>query len=534
MRKEIIINSAINEIRVAITEEGHLAEYFVELPEREKIVGNVYYGKISKLVTGINAAFVDIGTSQNAFLSFSDVDDSYTYSLEDDEEIDEEIDDEEDTIPINETKKNVGKITQELAVFTTKYSGDVLLNLQVGKEVLVQAVREPYAHKGMKVSTKIAIPGRYAVLLPFEKSIGISKKIRNNSERRRLRRIARSVLPSGFGCIIRTASMGKKDNDLLADWDNVLSNWEQIEQKIQLARKIQTTSLVYQDMTLATSIIRDYFNKGISRVVVDSSKLYNTIISYLEIADPNSINKIEHYKGTATIFEALQIEKELKRTNNRILSLANGGNIVIDKTEALTVIDVNSSRAKDTDRDQNILKTNLEAAFEIAKQLRLRDIGGIIIIDFIDMLSEEHKRILFNEMIQMIKFDKAKVVVYPLSQLGLMQITRQRIHQNLAEKISDECPTCNGNGRIVSSATLLNSIEKWLKKYTKNANDFKIELIVHPHIAEFLTEGHYPIVSKLMIKYFLKIIILQSDTISVDSFKVKSVRKQKDITAEYM
>ena len=532
MRKEIIINSAINEVRVAITEEGHLVEYFVELPEKEKLIGNVYYGRINKVSRGIDAAFVDIGMNQDAFLSFSDVDDSYTYAIdgEGDNEIDRVDYDEEFS---NEIKKDINKSTRDLAVFSTKYSGDVVINLQVGKEVLVQAVREPYAHKGMKLSTKIAIPGRYAILMPFENSIGISKKIRHDAERNRLRRIARSVLPKGFGCVIRTASMNKKDNDLLNDWNNVLSNWNKVEQNIQLARKTQTPSLVYQDMTLATSIIRDHFNKGIFRVVVDSSKLYNTIISYLEIADPNSIDKIELYKGATPIFEALSIERELRRTNNRILTLPNGGNIVIDRTEALTVIDVNSGRAKETDRDQNILKTNLEAGYEISKQIRLRDIGGIIVIDFIDMFNEEHRRILHNEMVQMIKYDRAKVVVFSLTQLGLMQITRQRVHQNLVEKISNVCPTCSGRGRIASNSALLNAIEKWLKKYKKYNNDFKIELLVHPHVAEFLTEGHYPIISKLMIKYFLKIIVLQVDTIPVDSFKINSIRTQKDITADY-
>ena len=531
MRKEIIINSAINEIRIAITEEGHLAEYFIELPHREKVIGNVYYGKVKKVSPGIGAAFIDIGTDQGAFLSFSDIDDSYTYSA------DETTDEEDDYL--NEIEVNIDaegddtKKKQELATFTTKYS-DMLINLQVGKELLVQAIREPYGRKGMRVSTEIAIPGRYVVLLPFEKTIGISQKISNNNERTRLRRIAKSVLPDDFGCIIRTASINKKDDDLYQDWENVLSNWKQIEQKIQLARKTQTPSVVYQDMTLANSIIRDYFTKGISRVIIDSSKLYNTIVSYLEIADPSSVSKIEHYKGTAPVFEALSIEKELARTAKRILSLPSGGDIVIDKTEAMTVIDVNTGRAKDTDREQNVLQTNLEAAFEIAKQLRLRDIGGIIVVDFIDMITEESKRKLYYEMIHFIKTDRAKVVIYPISPLGLMQITRQRMQFNLSDKVSKICPTCSGKGRIASNSTLLNSIEKWLKKYRRRNNDFKIELMVHPQIAEFLTEGDYPIISKLMLKYFLKIAILQTDAIPLDSFRINSVRTQKDITEEYM
>jgi ribonuclease G len=213
-------------------------------------------------------------------------------------------------------------------------------------------------------------------------------------------------------------------------------------------------------MHLATSIIRDFFKKDISRVVVDSKKMYNDIVSYLKIADKRSISKIEYYNGITPVFVALGIEKEISRTNKRHLTLPNGANIIIDKAEALTVIDVNSGRANETDQEQNILQTNIEAGLEISKQIRLRDIGGIIIVDFIDMYNDEHKRILYNEMINMMRHDKARIAVYPLTQLGIMQISRQRIHQNLIEKISDVCPTCNGKGRIISNSTLLNSIEK--------------------------------------------------------------------------
>ncbi|MCL2038816.1 MAG: Rne/Rng family ribonuclease [Bacteroidetes bacterium] len=544
MRKEIIINSAINELRIAITEDGHLAEYFIELPEREKVLGNVYYGKIKRVIQGIGAAFIDLGKEQDAFLSFSDVDLSYTYSDADadadeiekeDYEVDkEDYEDLAASNPAEENSKTDEGVKRDLAVFNTRYSGDIFLNLQEGKEILVQAVREPYGRKGMRVTTEIGIPGRYVVLLPFENSIGISKRIWNISERKRLRRIARSVLPQGFGCIIRTASLNRKDGELLDDWYNVLTNWKRIEQKIQLARITQTPSLVYQDMTLATSIIRDYFTKNISRVIVDSNKLYNTIVSYLEIADPKSLNKIEYYKGHKPIFEVFSIEKELARTSKRVLSLPSGGDIVIDKTEALTVIDVNSGRSNDTDRDKNALQTNLEAAYEITKQIRLRDIGGIIVVDFIDMINENNNNKLYKEMINLIRYDRSKATIYPITQLGLMQITRQRMQLNLADKVSTNCPTCYGAGRIISNSTILNSIEKWLKKYTVKKNDFKVELLVHPQTAEFLTAGDYPISTKLMLKYFIKLIILQVDTMPIDSFRMHSFRTQKDITNDYM
>jgi ribonuclease G len=546
MRKEIIINSAINEVRVAMTEDGHLAEYFIEQPENEKILGNVYYGKVSKVAQGINAAFIDIGMSQDAFLHFSDVDEMNLYNNFDDTNEDDEVEDtsnikdEEDTNSPKDSEtdapvtEEIGAITQEFAIFSTKSSGDVIINLQEDKEVLVQVVREPYSHKGMKVTTKIAIPGRYVVMLPFEKMIGISRKIRSDYERRRLRRLAKKSLPKGFGCIIRTASVGKNEEELLNDWENLINTWKAVEQKIEMARRTKTPTLVYQDMLLATSVIRDFFKKDISRVVIDSSKLYNTIIAYLKINDQSFVRKVEYYNGVIPIFEVLGIEKEIRRTNKRTLSLNNGGDIVIDRTEALTVIDVNSGKSTESDQERNSLQTNIEAAREIAKQMRLRDIGGIIVVDFIDMQLDENKRKLFNEMLNAIRYDRAKIVIYPLTQLGLMQITRQRIHQNLIEKTSDACPACHGSGRIASNATLLNSIEKWLKNYTKITNDFKLILMVNPQIAEFLTEGDYSIISRLMIKYFVKITVQQNDSIPIDNFRVMSVRKQKDITNEYV
>ncbi len=576
MRKEIIINSAINEVRVAITEEGHLAEFFIEVPEREKLLGNIYYGQVSKIITGINAAFVDIGLSQDAFLHFSDVEDiknnnefdnrefvnrehfEQVYNdqnninnynndelyvkqdsnndndlieaeLNDSDNIDKELESKKITKPLN-----VGNVTKQFAIFETKRSGNVIIDLQEGKEVLVQVVREAYSHKGMKVSTKISLPGRYVVLLPFEKVIGVSKKIQSKTERRRLYNLAKKALPDGFGCIVRTASVGKSLDELIADWENLLITWKKVEEKIEVARKMQEPMLVYQDMLLAASIIRDYFKDDIYRVVVDSKRMFHSIIEYLKVHAPNLVDKVELYSGITPIFEVLGIDKELQRTNKRVLSLSNGGDIVIDKTEALTVIDVNSGRSTETEQEKNAVKTNMEAIREIARQLRLRDIGGIIIIDFIDMKNAENRRRIFNLMKNEMKYDTAKIVVYPLTQLGLMQITRQRINQNLGEKVSDICPVCFGTGRIASKSELLNSIEKWLKLFRMKSNEFKITLLVHPQIAEYLTEGQMTIISRLMIKYFVKISVQQNDSISIDKFRVISDRKQKDITNEYL
>ncbi len=552
MKKEIIINSAINEVRVAITEDTQLAEFYIEFPDKERYIGNVYLGKVNKVVTGINAAFIDIGMEQDAFLHFSDVDESLEntfYTDEDDvDDSDENIDD--DFIEEkNPQKANIKKYMNEtaavalrkeqftpgdankLATFKTKRSGEVLINLESKQDVLVQVIREAYGNKGMKVTTKIAIPGRYTVLLPFDDMIGVSKKTPTALERRRLRQLARNVLPNGYGCIIRTAAQGKSEDELRRDLRHLVNIWKEIEQKVEKAKK---PMLVYQDLGLATSVIRDLFQSDVERVVVDSKKLYKEIVAYLKSVSPHLVDKVEYYAGQSSIFEVYGIEKELAKTYRRSVALPGGGDIVIDRTEAMTVVDVNSGRSNDNEQEKNAMKTNLEACREIARQIRLRDIAGIIICDFIDMTTESNRKKLLHEMRRELSRDRAKTVTYPLTQLGLLQITRQRINQNIEEKTSEECPMCNGTGRVTSRAVLLNSIERWLRNFRKKSREFKLVLQLHPHVASHITEGTISTISKLMLKYFVKITVQQNDTVPIDKFRFLSVRRQKDITYEFI
>ncbi|MGE5479759.1 MAG: Rne/Rng family ribonuclease [Chloroflexota bacterium] len=525
MKKEIIINSAINEVRVAITEDGALAEFFIELPDKERYIGNIYYGKINKVVSGIKAAFVNIGISQDAFLHFSDVDESMENSFFSDDDFDEE------ESPAEVEEKESDKRRNAWREDFRKRQEELINSLETGKELLVQVVREAYGNKGMKVTTKIALPGRYVVLLPFDTMIGVSKKISSFSERKRLRSLARKVLPAGFGCIIRTAARGKTEEELGQDWAQLLETWKEIEQKIQRSRD---PGIVYQDMQLATSVVRDLFTAEVEKVVIDSKKIYKEITSYLKRISPNLLDKVQLYTGVDPIFEAFGVEKELAKTTKRRVGLPSGGDIVIDKTEAMTVIDVNSGRAtSEKDQEKNALKTNMEAATEIAKQMRLRDIGGMIIVDFIDLFSEAGKRKIYAEMKKELNKDRAKTVFYPLTQLGLLQITRQRVSQNIEEKISEQCPLCNGSGRIVSKTVLLNSIERWLKNFRKSSTEFRLELYVHPNIAQFLTDGAISNLSKLMLKYFVKVSVRRDENLPINQFKFFSLRRQKDITNDF-
>lgn len=540
MEKIIIINATLNEVRIAITEDGRLAELFIELPDKEKSIGNIYLGKVNRIVQNINAAFIDIGQNQDAFLHFSDIDEK----LED--SIPEHFDNtehktkkkkksvsKENTSPDKSLQsKDLSQNFKEYAVFSTKRTGNIKINLEPKQNIIVQVIREAYSSKGVRVTSRIGIPGRYVVLLPNENVIGISKKISSFQEKRRLRKLAKMILPEGYGCIIRTVAEGKSVKELKKDWESLIKIWEEIKEKVSKADK---PMLLYQDMPLATSVIRDLFTEEVKHVYIDSKKLYKEITNYLKWASPALLEKVELYSEKIPIFDKFNIEKELELTYKKKVPLPSGGSLVIDYTEAMVVIDVNSGRSvQEKIQEQNALKTNIQASKEIARQLRLRDIGGMILIDFIDMAEESNRIKVYKYLKKEMQRDRAKTVIYPLTQLCICQVTRQRVNQNIGEKMSEECPVCMGSGRVASKAVLLNAIERWLKNFRSNCREFRLILYVNPHIASYLTEGTISRLSKLMIKYFVKIKVQQSEHINIEQFKFYSVKREKDITQDYL
>lgn len=528
MEKNIIINATLNEVRIAITEDGRLAELFIELPDKEKSIGNIYLGKVNRIVQNINAAFIDIGQNQDAFLHFSDIDDKLEDSLIDHFDNTEH----KSKKKIKGQSKELSQEYKEYAVFSTKRTGNIKINLEPKQNIIVQVIREAYSSKGVRVTSRIGIPGRYVVLLPNENVIGISKKISSFQEKRRLRKLAKMILPEGYGCIIRTVAEGKSVKELKKDWESLIKIWEEIKEKVNKADK---PMLLYQDMPLATSVIRDLFTEEVKRVYIDSKKLYKEITNYLKWASPALLEKVELFSEKVPIFDKFNIEKELELTYKKKVPLPSGGSLVIDYTEAMVVIDVNSGRSvQEKIQEKNALKTNLEASKEIARQLRLRDIGGMILIDFIDMSEEANRIKVYKYLKKEMQRDRAKTVVYPLTQLCICQVTRQRVNQNIGEKMSEECPVCLGSGRVASKAVLLNSIERWLKNFRANCREFRLILYVNPHIASYLTEGTISRLSKLMIKYFVKIKVQQSEHINIDHFKFYSVKREKDITQDYL
>lgn len=539
MKKEIIINSTVNEVRVAITEDDSLAEFFIETPEKKRIVGNIYLGKVTNIKQGLNAAFVNIGFRSDAFLHFSDVDESLekTVILDDEEDESQEeqvaelfeqtiIDTDGSSVAL---RKNLPSSQKDGPIFSTKRSGDIQINIEEGQDLIVQVNREAYSTKGVKVTSKIAIPGRYLVLLPFDKLLGVSRKIPSVKERKKLRYFMREMSTDDYGCVIRTAAKGRSREDLQTDWEYLVQAWKEIEAKV---KKSEPPTLLYNDVTLTKSLVRDVFDNRISNLWVDSRKLFNEINSYVKWFAPKLAHKVKYFDLNTSIFDHFDLTEEINNIYRRQIYLRNGGSIVLEQTEAMKVIDVNSGKSSYEDQEKMALNTNLEAAKEIANQLRLRDIGGMIVIDFIDMMQESNRKKLYGQMKNELSKDRAKWVIYPLTQLGLMQITRQRVNQNITEKISQVCPTCKGSGTVPTLSFTINNIENWLKKFKSVSNEFRLLIKVHPKVADDLTSGAISKLSRLMFRYFVRLKVLQDDSIPLTDFKILSVRNQKEITKD--
>ena len=469
MKKEIVINSTANEHRIAILEDGKLAELFVETPGKERMVGDIYFGKIAKVMPGIRAAFIDVGLPQDAFLHFSDVGSSlseYNALFDDDD------DDDESPAPVS------ASAVSDPGSASTPQTGAVPhqhesrrggphgggtdrsarterdVNLQKGQDILVQITKEPVGKKGVRVTSEISLPGRFLVLLPFDGKVGVSKKLTDFKEKRRLRKVVRSILPAGFGAIIRTVAEGKEDSLIRQDLEELIRVWSNIQKALKSEKP---PALVYKDMTTTSSVIRDLFGDRVERVAVDDKKLFKEIKAYVQWMSPDMLDRLEYYKGKEPIFDKYGVEKDIQTLMSKKVWLKSGGYIFLEKTEAMTVIDVNSGRyAAKKEQELNSLRTDLEASREITRQLRLRDIGGIIVIDFIDLEDEKNKKKVYDEVKKELKRDRAKTTALPMTEFGLMQITRQRIRQNVQMSFSDACPTCGGTGMVQSKTTTLN------------------------------------------------------------------------------
>lgn len=544
MKKEIVINVAANETRIAITEDGRLAELYVESANKEKMVGDIYVGRVAKVMAGIKAAFIDLGLKQDGFLHFSDIGnrlEEYSAMIGDDDE-DEEDDEENEgdggeTPVLADGTQQPSERAQQTARNRPPRNRELDkpprrdIQLEKGQEIIVQITKEPVGRKGVRVTSEVSLAGRFLVLLPFDGKIGISKKIGSFKEKRRLKKIVQSILPEGFGAIIRTVAEGRDDSSLRNDLEDLIGTWREIEKTVKSEKP---PALLYKDMSTTSSVIRDLFSNDVSRVVIDSKKLHKEICAYIKYTSPALLDKIELHRERQPIFDTYGVEKEIETSLSRKVWLKTGGYLIIEHTEAMVVIDVNSGRyAAKKEQEQNSLRTDLEAAREISRQLRLRDIGGIIVCDFIDLDDERNRKKVFEELKKEFRRDRAKVTVLPMTDFGLIQITRQRIRQSIIHSFTESCPSCGGTGLVQSKTTTMNKLERWIRRFKAETGKKRMILRVNPEVAAQLTEGFFSRLKKMTIKHMVMIRLESEQSVPIGEFRVLSYDERKDITDQY-
>ncbi|MBI4530780.1 MAG: Rne/Rng family ribonuclease [Candidatus Latescibacteria bacterium] len=514
MRKEIIINVASHETRIAILEDGELVEILVERSENERTVGDIYKGVVTAVLPGMQAAFVDIGLEKSAFLHVSDVADT---DLVDSTILDDQDGEEEEETPVRSRRPSRFVPIQNL--------------LQKGQEIMVQITKEQIGTKGPRVTSQVSLPGRFVVLVPGESYIGVSRKITNWAEKRRLRDLVRSLKLENIGIIIRTVGEGHGQKELEDDINRLVKLWQKIERK---AKRLKAPCLLHEEMGMTSSLIRDLFSEDVDRVVTDSKYEYKQILSYLKTVAPNLRSRVELYREQTPIFDAFNIESEIEKTLDRKVWLKKGGFLVIDHTEAMVTIDVNSGKYVGTsDHESTMLKINLDAAREIARQLRLRDIGGIIVIDFIDMTASKNRKRIADELIANLKRDRSKISVSQMSDFGLVEMTRQRVRPSLLYTFSEPCPTCSGIGRVQGRDTTLTKIERWLKRATTVINERRLTLYVHPTVAEYLGEDDGERLKAIRRATRVRLDVTADPNLSIEDYRFFSLERNMDITEEF-
>lgn len=491
MNSELYINSTPNEVVIALLHDKRLIEMHRERSDAGFAVGDIFLGKVKKIMPGLNAAFVDVGHEKDAFLHYLDLGPQinslikYTQAAH------------------NGTLESpmLENFHKEADIVKT---GKVNRVLQTGQQVLVQVMKEPISNKGPRITSDVSIPGRYLVLIPFTDKISISQKVRRMEERDRLRKLVQSIKPKNFGVIIRTVAENRSVAELDADMKDLIEKWQKMTANLKSA---QPPQIMLGEQNRSITILRDMLNASFSGIFVNNAALYADIKSYIHTIAPDKENIVKHYKGQVPIFEHFGIDKQIKAAFGKIVNIRSGGYLIIEHTEAMHVVDVNSGHRSHSNKDQdaNALEVNLEAANEIARQLRLRDIGGIIVCDFIDMRNPANRRTLYEKLKDFMKDDPATHTILPPSKFGLVQITRERVRPQVKEKTTEKCPSCGGSGEVQSSILLTDQIEKDLHYLIKEQNQRNITLAVHPFLEAYFTKGFFNRKRQWLFKYRRKI-----------------------------
>ena len=510
--KEVIINTEALETRVAVSEEGRLEEFTIERTSEERLVGSIFKGRVRNLEDGLKAAFVDIGFEKNAFLHYWDIVPSNFDSAV--EVVERE----------GQRRRDRPKVTQK----------DVPRLYPPGSDIIVQVTKGPIGTKGPRVTTNLVLPGRYLVLLPNSDQSGVSRKIENHEERQRLKKILRKLnIPEGMGVIMRTVGEGQRERYFVRDLALLLAEWQGIQERI---KSRPTATIVFEEPDLIERTVRDFLTEDVERIVVDSPKAYDRMREMISKISKRSSDKIKLYADHQPIFDRFGITKQLESTFSRQVLLRSGGYLVVDETEALVAIDVNTGRHKSNkDQESNILKVNLEAAEEICRQLRLRNMGGLIVLDFIDMRSRRDQQQVYQKVKEGLRRDKAKTHILPISQLGLMEMTRQRHSESVRAAVYDDCPYCTGRGKVKSAETMSVEIQRKLaeilKRRQRDDSDFQLRIVVHPTVMQRLRTEDEKILNEMEKRYFGKLNFRPDPAMHAEHFKIINATTNEELAS---
>jgi len=519
MRKDIIINSTPHEVRVAILEDAEPVEMLIERADARRIVGNLYKGKVTSVKPGLQAAFVDIGLEKAGFLHASDVVHGGT-GEGDDEDEDEELDDEEPQSRGGERRRGRNEPVPDIA--------DVL---KVGDEIMVQVTKEPISTKGPRLTADLSLPGRYLVMMPKGRHIGVSRKIADRRERVRLKQILQQHRPDRGAFIIRTAAEGADEKAIANDVRYLSELADRIREQ---AKEVQAPALVHEDVGLVVGLIRDIFKEDVEELILDDEEDQQKLVEYARTFAPELEKRIRFYSGDLPIFDHYDIEAELKKSLDKRVWMKKGGYLIIEPTEALVSIDVNTGRfTGKRNQEETILQTNMLAAREVARQLRLRDIGGIIVIDFIDMESEGNKRRVLQELRQHLKRDRARTKVFSISGLGLVEMSRQRVRPSILSQLSDPCPYCGGTGKVLSLETCAGRIERLVHRIAIVTRERRLQIQANPMLALYLLEERAEHFREMCRQFGLELNVMDDPGLHAEEFRIISLETDKDLIAEF-
>lgn len=513
MTSELVIDVQQREISIALLEDKRLVEYQNEPRAATFSVGNVYMAKVKKLMPGLNACFVDVGYERDAFLHYLDLGAQFPSF-------------EKYLKQVQSDRRRLYPLAKASRQPELPKEGSVQTTLKVGQEVMVQIVKEPISTKGPRLTGEISFAGRYLVLIPFGDKVSVSSKIKSSEERARLKELLQSIRPKNCGIIVRTVAEGKRAAELDAELKVLMHRWEEALLKIQ--RTQERPQLIFEETSRAVALLRDLFNPTYDGIYVNDQDVFNEVKQYVSLIAPDRADIVKHYTGSVPIFDNYNVSKQIKSSFGKTVNYKHGAYLIIEHTEAMHVVDVNSgNRSRKVEgQEANALDVNLGAADELARQLRLRDMGGIIIVDFIDMNLAEDRQMLYERMCKNMQQDRAKHNILPLSKFGLMQITRQRVRPAMDVKVEETCPTCFGKGTIKSSILFTEQLEGKIDYLVNHIGIKKFYLHVHPYVAAYINRGFYSLKRRWQMKYGFGIRIVESQKLAFLQYEFYDKDKQ--------